>query len=311
MADYTLAQLEAFLAICRDGTFTSAADRLGITQPTVSLRIRELERALGVTLFARRGTDIRLTRHGALVKRYAERGLSALSEMGTELREVDPLHGYIRIGAAGTFSMTCLPGLMRTVEERHPNLLVELTVNNSRELAAQLDNGLLDLAFIIGPQAVGPSISVQDIAMIDHAWLAASNDPVGKPFITPDDLRGRRVVTNPPPSPLNSLMTQWFRRADQEPMTPDTCNSLPATLELVRNGIAMALLPLWIARDLIAAGQVMRYQAKPDIGQLRMCACYHRRAPEQAVTALLEIARTTVAEFEGNQHPVAVQTRAE
>jgi DNA-binding transcriptional LysR family regulator len=300
MADYTLAQLEAFLAICRDGTFTAAADRLGITQPTVSLRIRELERALGVTLFARRGTDIRLTRHGALVRRYAERGLSALNEMGTELREIDPLRGYIRIGAAGTFAMTCLPGLMRTVEERHPDLLVELTISNSRELAAKLENGLLDLAFIIGPQ-VSASISVRDIAMIDHAWLGGTDNPIPKPFITPDDLAGRRIVTNPAPSPLNTLMTQWFRQADREPVKPDTCNSLPATLELVRNGVAMALLPLWIARDLIAAERVIQYQASPEVGRLRMCACYHRRAPEQAVAALIDIARSTVAEFECEQ----------
>ncbi len=73
MRKFSLAQLEAFLWICRLGTFHAAAERLNLTQPTVSLRIRELESALGARLFERRGNGMRLSAEGTILLRYAER----------------------------------------------------------------------------------------------------------------------------------------------------------------------------------------------------------------------------------------------
>jgi DNA-binding transcriptional LysR family regulator len=138
MARFSLAQLEAFVWICRLGTFRAAAERLNLTQPSVSLRIRELEQALGASLFERRGNSMRLSAEGSILARYAERGLELFDEMEVRLRSGDPLHGSLRLGASDIFAMTCLSDIVSTLEAAYPLLQIELTVTNSTELGELL-----------------------------------------------------------------------------------------------------------------------------------------------------------------------------
>ena len=71
MRRFSLAQLDAFLWICRLGTFHAAAERLNLTQPTSSLRIREREAAVGSKLFERRGSGMQVSAKGSILLRYA------------------------------------------------------------------------------------------------------------------------------------------------------------------------------------------------------------------------------------------------
>ena len=98
MAKPTLAQLEAFSAICRLGTFQAAAEHLNVTQPSISLRIRDLERIVGKALFERRGRSLKLSPDGLVMRQYVDQGLSLFSEMEERLRSGDPLQGSLRIG---------------------------------------------------------------------------------------------------------------------------------------------------------------------------------------------------------------------
>src|SRR6476661_6868112 len=122
MRRFSLAQLEAFRWICRLGTFHAAAQRLNVSQPSVSQRIRELESALDAKLFERRGNSMRLTAEGEILLRYSEQGLSLFDEMEERLRTGDPLQGTLRLGASDTVAMTCLPEMIGALEARYPKL---------------------------------------------------------------------------------------------------------------------------------------------------------------------------------------------
>ncbi|MEM5709725.1 LysR family transcriptional regulator, partial [Elizabethkingia meningoseptica] len=89
--------MEALLAIARLGSFQAAAEHMNVTQPTISLRIRELESALGVRLFEREGRRAVLTAEGVLARRYAEQAVGVLDELETRLRTGDPLQGRLRV----------------------------------------------------------------------------------------------------------------------------------------------------------------------------------------------------------------------
>src|SRR6185437_13952104 len=94
----TLAQIRTFERIARLGSFHAAARQLGLTQPSVSQRIRELEETLGVQLFLRRGPTISLTADGVALIAYADRLLGAAEEMVDRFRTRDPLKGVLRLG---------------------------------------------------------------------------------------------------------------------------------------------------------------------------------------------------------------------
>jgi DNA-binding transcriptional LysR family regulator len=93
MSKSRLAQLEAFYWVARLGGFRAAAEQLHRTQPTISLRIKELEDALGVSLFDRSGSRIQLTAASREMMSYVEKILALTNEMEDRLRQTDPLHG--------------------------------------------------------------------------------------------------------------------------------------------------------------------------------------------------------------------------
>ncbi|MBP8322518.1 LysR family transcriptional regulator, partial [Pseudomonas aeruginosa] len=120
MRRFSIPQMEALLAIARLGSFQAAAEHMNVTQPTISLRIRELESALGVRLFEREGRRAVLTAEGVLARRYAEKAVGVLDELETRLRTGDPLQGRLRVGASETMAMACLPAIVRQLEQRYP-----------------------------------------------------------------------------------------------------------------------------------------------------------------------------------------------
>lgn len=144
MADQDWEQLQTFLSAARTGSFTQAARALGISQPTVSRRIEELERAWGATLFIRHSRGLRLTDRGAQL-------LAGTSGIDEQIQEVyrrgrsdrsDP-QGTVRLSVNEPMAAYALAGTFSRVVEKFPQLQLELVVDNS---AADLSRREADVA---------------------------------------------------------------------------------------------------------------------------------------------------------------------
>ena len=106
----TLRQIESFLALARDGSFTRAARRLHLSQPTLSEHVQELERELGKPLFARRYRQVVLTEAGRTLEPYANRVMATLESASQAVAELDGLqHGSLVVGASTTRASTSCP----------------------------------------------------------------------------------------------------------------------------------------------------------------------------------------------------------
>ena len=128
---FSLGQLEALLWVVRLGSFRSAATQLNLTQPAISVRVRELESAVGGKLFLRDSYRAKPTPLGREIAAHAERVIAACEELDGRFAADDELRGPVRIGAADTFAMTCLPELMRRIEKRFPKVRTEIRVDFS------------------------------------------------------------------------------------------------------------------------------------------------------------------------------------
>src|SRR5262245_25039138 len=142
----TLAQIEAFYWIARLGSFQAAAAHLHLGQPTISVRIANLERTIGVKLFERQGRRLRVTAVGAGLAVKSERMLSLAAEIAGPV--FDPLQSGLRLGAPDAFAMVCLPRLLQALEQKYPALEVALTVENSAVLNQRINDRELDVAFL-------------------------------------------------------------------------------------------------------------------------------------------------------------------
>lgn len=138
----TLSQIEAFHWIASLGSFHAAAERLRVAQPTISVRIRALERLIGTRLFERKGRRIRVTPAGLELAEKAERILSIageISDSGPGLG--DRLRPPLRLGAPDGFAMVCLPLMLQLMEKEDPELKMALTIENSAVLNQQVNVG--------------------------------------------------------------------------------------------------------------------------------------------------------------------------
>lgn len=141
--------LRYFLEVAREGNVTHAAQRLHISQPTLSRQLKDLERELGKKLFVRGSFSVRLTDEGMLLRRRAEDILDMVDKTAREFEALGEIvGGDIHIGCAESDGIRHLARWIRAVQARCPAIRVHLYSGDTEDLAQRLDQGLLDFAVI-------------------------------------------------------------------------------------------------------------------------------------------------------------------
>ena len=167
----TIRQLECFLAIVRDGSFTRAAERIHLSQPTLSERLSELERELGKQLFSRTKRQVRLTEAGRVFEPYAARVVATLESATQAVGELDGLrHGSLVVGASTTPGVYVLPRLIGRFRARYPGITLTLQIANSRAIEERVRAGHLDLG-VVGGHVLGAAEQCLAAGVVDELVL--------------------------------------------------------------------------------------------------------------------------------------------
>ena len=201
-----LDQLRVFEAVVRHRTVTDAAVAIGRAPSSVSERIRTLERSLGVTLFERTATGMRLTGEGERLLGWARR----LIDLAGQARDdVAGRSRRLRLGALETLAATYVPQVLARLAERRPGVEVEVRPSVSRDdLLADVTAGRLEAAMLLdtggalgdlGFPAPPAPLAFLDVDAVPLALVAAPDHPLaGRAGLTPDDLAGERLIVNAP-----------------------------------------------------------------------------------------------------------------
>src|SRR6266536_2250176 len=160
-----LRQLEYFVTVAEEASFTKAAAKVHVAQPGVSAQVRRLERELGQDLLDRSGRTVRLTEVGAAVLPYARAALAAVAGARLAVDELTGLvRGHVAVGMVVACSSLDLPRVLAEFHRDHPAVEVTLQEANSDPLVAALQAGQLDVAFIDLPATTPPGIEIQIVA---------------------------------------------------------------------------------------------------------------------------------------------------
>ena len=144
-----LDQLRTFHAVVKHGGFERAAESMHLSQPAISLRIKELEKQMGIALFHRRGRRACLTDAGRIVEEYVSRLMVVLGEMNQAVDDLKGLHrGQLRCGAPTTIAVHLLPKVLVEFKKRFPNIEVRLLVGKSVELEKRILAEEVDIALV-------------------------------------------------------------------------------------------------------------------------------------------------------------------
>lgn len=142
--------LEYFLALTREGSISSAAKSLNVSQPTLSRQLIELEKELGCRLFERSRQGVILTDAGMLLRRRAGEIAQLIHATESELQlSHDSIAGKISVGCAETCAMDVLGSLMQDIHERYPRVTFDIVSDTAENVAENINKGLLDFGLML------------------------------------------------------------------------------------------------------------------------------------------------------------------
>lgn len=170
----TIRHLRIFLSVCDNNyNTTKAAEKLHMTQPAVSLAVRELEQHYGVTLFDRLGRRLKITETGKKFREYSSHIISLFDDMEKGMRDWDSF-GILRVGASITIGSQFLPNYVKTFYNRFPDTEVQVMIEPSDQLEQKILHNKLDFALIEGVCHV-PSL-ISEEYMDDHLTVICSRN---------------------------------------------------------------------------------------------------------------------------------------
>jgi DNA-binding transcriptional LysR family regulator len=188
-------QLAAFCAVVELKSFSQAADRLGVTQPAVSLQIRSLEERLGQQLLDRSGRRVEPTEAGQRLYRGAQR-LLALEQQLVEEVAGEPdgeLRGELAIGAATGPGATVVPLLLSEFHRQNPAVRVELTISDTQTVVEAVGRRELELG-IVGATPRHRAVAYEPFFRDEVVLVCPPDHPFAGKTITLDDLRGGSLI---------------------------------------------------------------------------------------------------------------------
>ena len=145
----TLRHMKIFVMVCRCKSVTTAAEKLGIAQPAVSLAIKELEQYYGIRLFDRISHKMFITEEGRQLLQYANKIVALFDEIEYDIRNWDSF-GILRIGSSITIGTCLMPDYVRRFRAQYPKFKVLVTIDNSAEIEKKILENQLDFALIEG-----------------------------------------------------------------------------------------------------------------------------------------------------------------
>ena len=247
----TLDQLQTFLWVARLQGVRRASEQMNISQPAVTARLQALEDALQVKLFERTTRGVRLTREGELLRGYAEQIVFVQEEIRQRVSDPTGLEGLFRVGASETIAETWLPQFLEQLSLEYPRLDLELTVDISFNLREALLARQLDLAFLMGPVS---AYTVNNIALpsFDLGWYRSARRPDPDFLTTPVISYARNT------RPYRELVEELSKRHGPS-VRVFSCASLSASIQMIASGIGVGPIPVALAKDRVAAGQLQPF----------------------------------------------------
>lgn len=260
--DLTL--LRAFVTVAREGNLTRAAVQLHVSQPAVSLQIKNLQETLGVALFSRSSHGLILTRDGEALLPHAERALNAASEVqrvAAALRH--EVSGRLTIGTILDPEFLRLGGFLRALVETYPRIETALRHGMSGWVRERIKARDLDVGFYIGDPAIDEPRDAERFHVVrlkpylyrvlaPAGWRERVNRITQGESREPNWVALARLpwIWTPPESAHNRLLTRIFDAHGVQPVKVAEVDQEPSMLDLVKSGVGLTLV-----RDSIALAE--------------------------------------------------------
>lgn len=242
MKNLTLKQLRYFMALARHGHFGQAAEACAISQPALSMQIKELEEALGTPLFERGARHVRLTGFGELFEERVRGVLRDVDELGDLARaSQDRLVGRLRIGVIPTIAPYLLPRIIGDLTAAFPEIDIQVRETMTPKLVRELSDGLLDTAIVALPVSEAGFAEVP--ILTENFVLVRPEAQAGQPVPCREGLREMRLLLLEEGHCFRDQALSFCSIPSGRPREGLDGSSLSTLVQMVGAGIGVTFIP--------------------------------------------------------------------
>ena len=287
-------QLEIFLAIAQEKSFSRAAEKMLRTQPAISIAIKRLEEELGESLFDRSSKAGTLTEAGKILHSYAQRVLNLRDEATSAISELRGMYrGRLSIGANESTSLYLLPPLLIKYRQQHPRIKIEVYRNVSERIPNEVLERNLDFGFLsYDPQH--PMLQSMEVYHDELVLVVSPKHALAKKKgITVRDLAQESFVAHNVKTPARSRIFEFFAQN----RTPLNISIELATLETIKEfakaNVGIAILPRLSLQEELATQQLVEVPVKGMKIEKTLRIIYRREQTlSHAAKSFLEIVKS-------------------
>jgi len=272
-----LRNLTTFVEVAELGSFSRAAEKLGYSQPTISVQIRQLEETLGVKLFDRIGHAVRLTAKGQDLLQYAQHMCHLFQQMQHSAGQADTVSGTVRMATADSLCAPLIRKGYAKLRQNYPNIRMVLTSAGTGTLSRMLDQNEVDLVCTLDSHIYNTNYIIAHEEQIGvHFIVSAASALAQKEFLTKEDLQRQDLLLTEKGMSYRRLLDEWLAQ-DSIAIVPILENGSAELLcSLVEAGMGISFLPDYITEASVRNGSVVRMDAEGFSPQLWKQLLYRR-----------------------------------
>jgi DNA-binding transcriptional LysR family regulator len=242
MKPINLGQLQTFVAVLKHGSFSAAAHQLDITQPAVSLQIRQLEKRLGTSLIERVGRRASPTAAGSELLAHADQIEAVVATaVDAVTRRATGAMGRVRLGTGATACIFLLPRILKELRQRFPLLEITVTTGNTPDIVKAIEDNVLDIGLVTLP-AAGRAFDITPVLNDEFVVIAPPE------LKLPARMSAAALATQPvllfePGGNTRKITDVWFAASGVALKPVMSLGSVEAIKQLVAAGLGCAILP--------------------------------------------------------------------
>lgn len=281
----TIRHLKIFIAVVECGTMSTAAQKLYLTQPSVSQAVRELEEHYHTPLFERFSRKLFITEAGKICYGYAKQVISQFDQMEKHMTEA--LREHLRIGATVSVSNSILPEIVKDLHREQPALDIYCFGSNTHVIEEKLLNMELDVGIVEGSVKSPDLVSIPLVQ--DFMVLACSMEHpfAGKDVVHSGDLRNQEFVMRESGSGTRELFETYLERHQVPIKIAFEENTPGAILKAVHVNQCMAVLSVRLIEDEVREGKLRAFQQQEQEWNRYFSLVYHKdKMLSQAIVTL-------------------------
>src|SRR5438270_12455205 len=259
----TLRQLRTFKTVADLNSFSLAAQRLKLSQPSVSYQVKELEETLGLPLLDRLGKRVQLTEAGSLLYRYARQLLGVLDDATVAIEEMRGIkRGTLRVGASTTVGIYLLPAALGAFKKLHPGLVISLEIGTRARVQEQVLRNELDLA-VVGPALKDPELAIIPFLSDELVVVAPAGHPLAhRRGLSLKDLEDQPFVRREAASGSRWSLEKEARKAGAKLAVAMELGSNGAIKHAVESGLGLAVISRYAAALEFSSGGLVELDVR-------------------------------------------------